>query len=77
MSSWGCPHEIDGHCARINNVRCDPGMKGCILFGRFIWADETKNRPAQNGHDETQASAETDGDACLAGINREHKNNPV
>lgn len=45
MSSWGCPHEQDGKCARINNVRCDPGMKGCVLFGRFVWADESKNRP--------------------------------
>jgi len=45
MSSWGCPHEQDGKCARVNNVRCDPGMKGCVLFGRFVWADESKNRP--------------------------------
>ena len=47
MSSWGCPHEQDGKCARVNNVRCDPGMKGCVLFGRFVWADESKNRPAR------------------------------
>jgi hypothetical protein len=20
-------------------------MKGCVLFGRFTWADESKNRP--------------------------------
>ena len=47
MSSWGCPHELDGKCVRVNNVRCDPGMKGCVLFGRFVWADESKNRPAR------------------------------
>ena len=46
MSSWGCPHEHDGKCARVNNVPCVAGMKGCVLFGRFVWADESKNRPS-------------------------------
>ena len=46
MSSWGCPHEQNGKCARVNDLRCDPGMKGCVLFGRFVWADGGKNRPA-------------------------------
>jgi hypothetical protein len=45
MSGWGCPHEVDGKCARINNLPCDIGMKGCVLFGRFRFADESKNRP--------------------------------
>lgn len=49
MSTWGCPHECDGKCARINNLPCDPGMKGCVLFGRFVWADASKNRPAKAG----------------------------
>jgi hypothetical protein len=48
MSSWGCPHEIHGKCSRVNNQPCDPGMKGCVLFGRFVWADESKNRPRKN-----------------------------
>jgi hypothetical protein len=45
MSSWGCQHDIDGRCGRVNHLPCDPGMKGCVLFGRFRWADESKNRP--------------------------------
>lgn len=45
MSSWGCPHEQNGKCARVNDLPCDPGMKGCVLFGRFVWANESKNRP--------------------------------
>ena len=45
MSSWGCPHEQNGKCAHVNDLPCDPGMKGCVLFGRFVWADESKNRP--------------------------------
>lgn len=75
MSSWGCPHEIDGKCARINNVPCDPGMKGCVLFGRFVWADDTKNRPAGGSHGEAQAGAEAE--VCLAGISRKHKDDFV
>ena len=46
MGGWGCPHEVDGKCAHVNNLPCNPGMKGCVLFGRFIWGDKSKNRPA-------------------------------
>ncbi len=45
MSGWGCPHEVDGKCQRINNLPCDIGMKGCVLAGRFRFADDSKNRP--------------------------------
>lgn len=45
MSGWGCPHEVDGKCQKINNLPCDIGMKGCVLFGRFRFADPSKNRP--------------------------------
>jgi len=54
MSSWGCPHEQDGKCARVNNVPCNPGMKGCVLFGRFVWADKSKNRPSGEGRGNKQ-----------------------
>lgn len=44
-------------------------MKGCVLFGRFVWADESKNRPGKkpasngagvpqpgaSGHDEEES----------------------
>jgi len=40
---WGCPHEIDDLCSKINNLPCDPGMKGCVLAGRYVFADEAKN----------------------------------
>ncbi len=45
MGAWGCPHEARGQCGRIKGLACDPGMKGCILFGRFVWSVEAKNRP--------------------------------
>lgn len=45
MASWGCPHEIDGKCTRINNLPCDPGMKGCVLAGRYVFtSSENKNK---------------------------------
>jgi len=37
MASWGCPHEIDGKCTKINHLTCDPGMKGCVLAGRYFF----------------------------------------
>ncbi len=45
MSGWGCPHEVKGACSKVENRPCDPGMKGCILFGRFVFSKEEKNRP--------------------------------
>ncbi len=44
MGGWGCPHEFEGKCQRVNNIPCDMGMKGCVLFGRFRFADPSKNR---------------------------------
>jgi hypothetical protein len=44
MGGWGCPHEIGGKCTRIRGFDCDPGMKGCVLFGRFRFSNENKNR---------------------------------
>jgi hypothetical protein len=43
MSSWGCPHDLNGQCQRVPGRSCDIGMKGCVLFGRFTFADESKN----------------------------------
>lgn len=40
---WGCPHELDDTCTKVNNLPCDPGMKGCVLAGRYVFANEDKN----------------------------------
>jgi hypothetical protein len=40
---WGCPHEAKGLCHRVRNRPCDPGMKGCVLYGRFIFSNPAKN----------------------------------
>jgi len=44
MASWGCPHEWNGACQRVNMIPCDPGMKGCVLCGRFTFSNPAKNR---------------------------------
>ena len=43
MGGWGCPHEVNGLCQRVQNRPCDPGMKGCILAGRFVFSNPDKN----------------------------------
>ena len=47
MGSWGCPHEFDGACQKVNQIACDPGMKGCVLYGRFVFSNPAKNKPAR------------------------------
>ena len=66
MSSWGCPHEHDGKCARVNDVPCVAGMKGCVLFGRFVWADESKNRPGAARRDNKPEPSPEEGDSRRA-----------
>lgn len=45
MSSggWSCPHEVNGKCSKVNNLPCDPGMKGCELHGRYAFFNDDKN----------------------------------
>lgn len=58
MSGWGCPHEIEGRCMRVKGFACDPGMKGCVLSGRFRFSNEAKNRPAKTSRTTTQHRSE-------------------
>ncbi len=46
---------MEGKCRRVNNLPCDPGMKGCVLFGRFVWADDSKNRPPKARKDDERS----------------------
>lgn len=59
MSSWDCPHDVNGVCQHVNNLPCDPGMKGCILSGRFVFSNPAKNRPAKR---DARDKAEGNGD---------------
>ena len=47
MGSWSCPHEENGVCRKVNRLPCDPGMKGCVLYGRFVFSNPAKNRPVK------------------------------
>ena len=42
MSTWSCPHEIDGVCQLVQGAQCDPGMRGCTLHGRYVFAKDEK-----------------------------------
>ncbi len=44
--SWGCPHEVKGRCSKVKDRSCDPGMKGCVLYGRFTFSSDDKNSPS-------------------------------
>jgi len=51
MGGWGCPHDANGVCQKITQastpeVLCDPGMKGCVLAGRFRFSSADKNSPS-------------------------------
>ena len=43
MSAWSCPHDVDGVCQRVVGARCEPGMRGCVLQGRFVFANDKMN----------------------------------
>jgi len=53
MSGWGCVHEIHEQCSRLGYRPCDPGMKGCILAGRFRFSNPDKNRRRDPNSDES------------------------
>jgi hypothetical protein len=62
MSGWGCPHEVDEKCQKVLNKPCDIGMKGCVLAGRFNFADPSKNRPKKPPLDSNQTQLPPSGD---------------
>ena len=55
---WSCPHEAEGLCGKVNNLPCNPGMKGCELAGRFRFVDESKNERYWEKKAREQAAAE-------------------
>lgn len=45
MSSWSCPHDDNGVCMRVSGAVCDPGMRGCVLHGKYVFANQDPNAP--------------------------------
>ncbi len=39
MSSWGCPHQLNEICQKVQGAYCRPGMRGCILAGKVTFHD--------------------------------------
>lgn len=64
MSGWGCPHQESDKCNRVAGRPCDPGMKGCILAGRFRFTNPGKNRDGADplGDADGHASASSQAD---------------
>ena len=61
MGGWGCPHELNGMCQHVQGRACDPGMKGCELYGRYVFFDGSKNeRLEQKKARETKAPDSND-----------------
>ena len=62
--SWGCPHEINDLCSKLNDLPCDPGMKGCTLAGRYVFFSEEKNTRLREKQARSGAAGEApDGEA--------------
>ncbi len=40
--SWECPYNINDYCKRLNK-ECDPGTKGCILYGKVTDYSKDEN----------------------------------
>jgi hypothetical protein len=57
---WGCPHEVNDKCTKVNDLPCDPGMKGCVLAGRYVFANEDKNRRLRAK--QARGNGQTEGD---------------
>ena len=66
MSSggWSCPHEANGKCSKVNNLPCDPGMKGCELHGRYAFFNDEKNERLRQkqAHRNTAGSGDAGGE---------------
>ncbi len=72
MSSWSCPHEVDGRCERLEGAFCVPGMKGCILVGKVEFPDGRIPAPVwpRGSRRARQARGEAKGEAKKGGNGR-------
>ncbi len=62
--TWGCPHEVNNTCGKVGGLPCDPGMKGCVLAGRYIFfgAEEKNARLRQKRAQESGGASEPEPD---------------
>lgn len=38
MSGFSCPHQANDECVKLKKP-CDPGDKGCVLYGKFVFSN--------------------------------------
>ena len=43
--AWGCPHDLNGVCQRVQGAVCEPGMRGCVMEGKVRFARDEMNLP--------------------------------
>jgi hypothetical protein len=60
MGSFGCPHEVDERCQRVNGAYCVPGMRGCVLQGKVEFPDGKIPRPRWPRHERAEPPARDD-----------------
>jgi len=37
-SAWTCSHQLDDECDLLKKP-CDPGEKGCVLYGKAVFSN--------------------------------------
>lgn len=42
MGGWGCQYESGNDCILLKK-ECDPGLKGCVLYGKVTVAQKPKH----------------------------------
>ncbi len=61
-SGWGCQylttHEEEKEWCRLLKHKCDPGCKGCVLFGAGYFSQE--NTPSNQAFEKRQAKKRSD-----------------
>ena len=57
--AWSCPHEVNNSCGKVNNLPCDPGMKGCVLAGRYVFFNDDKKNERLRAKRAREAAADT------------------
>ena len=50
--SWGCPHELNGVCQKVNRTAPRPGsFNRLVLYGRYAFATPKTSACAKTGRD--------------------------
>lgn len=61
-SGWGCQHlttnEDEGEWCRLLSHKCDPGCKGCVLYGMGYFSQE--NTPSNKAFEKRKVKKRSD-----------------